>query len=120
MNESGSMAFGDSSRESMVVTSPWRVRITMKPPPPIPHEYGSTTPSTPAAATAASTALPPCSSVSMAARVPSASTVAAPPSLPTAVGCFVGCTGPPWASAACGSKRRTATAAIRRARAITG
>ena len=88
MNESGSIACGDSSRESIVVTSPLRVRITMNPPPPMPQEKGSTTPSTPAAATAASTALPPLRRVSMAALVPRASTVAAPPSLPTAVGRF--------------------------------
>ena len=36
--ESGSIAFGDSSRESMVVTLPSGVRIVMKPPPPMPHE----------------------------------------------------------------------------------
>ncbi len=32
------MAAGDSSRESIVVTLPFGVRITMKPPPPMPHE----------------------------------------------------------------------------------
>ena len=53
----------------------------MKPPPPMPHENGSVTPSTAAAATAASTALPPALSVSIAAWVPSASTVAAAPFL---------------------------------------
>jgi hypothetical protein len=90
MKESGSMARGESSRESIVVTSPLGVRMTMNPPPPMPHEKGSTTPRTPAAATAASTALPPLRRVSIAAWVPRASTVAAPPSVPTAVGCFSG------------------------------
>jgi hypothetical protein len=32
------MAAGDSSRESIVATLPLRVRITMNPPPPMPHE----------------------------------------------------------------------------------
>ncbi len=62
--------------------------MTMNPPPPMPHENGSVTPSTPAAATAASTAFPPRRSVSMAAWVPARSTVAAAPPLPMAVGCF--------------------------------
>jgi len=57
--ESGRIAAGDSSRPSIVVTFPRAVRITMKPPPPMPQEKGSVTPSTLAAATAASTALPP-------------------------------------------------------------
>ena len=56
----------------------------MKPPPPMPHEYGSVTPRTAAAATAASTALPPLRSVSIAASVPSTSTVAAAPRVPVA------------------------------------
>ena len=60
--------------------------MTMKPPPPIPHENGSVTPRTAAAATAASTALPPSRSVSMAACVASVSTVAAAPPVPVAVG----------------------------------
>ena len=46
MNESGCIERGDSSRESMVVILPFGVRMTMKPPPPMPHEYGSVTPST--------------------------------------------------------------------------
>jgi hypothetical protein len=37
-NESGCIVTGDSSRESMVVTSPSAVRITMNPPPPMPQE----------------------------------------------------------------------------------
>ena len=37
-NESGRIAAGDSSRESIVVTLPSGVRIVMKPPPPMPHE----------------------------------------------------------------------------------
>jgi hypothetical protein len=86
--ESGSIVAGDSSRPSIVVTFPFAVRITMNPPPPIPHENGSVTPRTPAAATAASTALPPLRSALIAARVPSRSTVAAAPPLPIAVGCF--------------------------------
>ena len=88
-NESGRIARGDSSRPSIVVTFPLEVRITMNPPPPMPHENGSVTPSTPAAATAASTAFPPWRSVRMAACVPARSTLAAAPPLPTAVGCFV-------------------------------
>src|ERR687896_304892 len=114
MKESGFMVRGESSRESIVVTWPVGVRMTMNPPPPMPQENGSTTPSTPAAATAASTGLPPCRRVSMAAWVPRASTVAAPPSRPTAVGCLSGW--PCCASATCGSKRKTATAAMRRKR----
>src|SRR3954454_1942597 len=62
----------------------------MNPPPPIPHEYGSTTPSTAAAATAASMALPPRRMTSIAARVATGSTVAAAPPVPTAVGVFGG------------------------------
>src|SRR6476646_2181301 len=62
----------------------------MNPPPPMPHEYGSTTPRTAAAATAASIAFPPWRSVSIAACVARGSTVAAPPPVPTAVGCFGG------------------------------
>ena len=58
----------------------------MKPPPPMPHENGSVTPSTPAAATAASTALPPAFSVSIAACVASVSTLAAAPPVPVDVG----------------------------------
>src|SRR5262245_30680661 len=58
----------------------------MNPPPPIPHENGSVTPSTPAAATAASTAFPPLRSMSIAAWVASRSTVAAAPPVPIAVG----------------------------------
>ena len=58
----------------------------MKPPPPMPQEYGSVTPSTLAAATAASMALPPERSTSMAAEVARTSTVAAAPPRPVAVG----------------------------------
>ena len=85
-NESARIVAGAVSRPSMVVTLPERVRMTMKPPPPIPDENGSVTPSTPAAATVASIALPPRRSVSIAAFVASASTVAAAPPLPVAVG----------------------------------
>ena len=60
--------------------------MTMKPPPPMPAENGSVTPSTAAAVTAASTALPPCRSVSIAASVASVSTVAAAPPVPVDVG----------------------------------
>ena len=88
VNESGRIAAGESSRLSIVVTLPRGVRMTMNPPPPMPHENGSVTPSTPAAATAASTALPPRRSVRIAARVPRASTVAAAPPPPMAVGCL--------------------------------
>src|SRR3954451_24496731 len=62
----------------------------MKPPPPTPHEYGSTTPSTAAAVTAASIAFPPRRSTLMAARVATGSTVAAAPRVPSAVGAFGG------------------------------
>ena len=62
----------------------------MNPPPPMPAENGSVTPSTPAAATAASTALPPLRSMSIAASVARTSTVAAAPLEPTAVGFFTG------------------------------
>ena len=70
----------------------------MKPPPPMPAENGSVTPSTPAAATAASTALPPLRSMSIAASVASTSTVAAAPLEPTAVGFLTGGLPgqPPW------------------------
>ena len=80
------MAAGAVSRLSIVVTWPRGVRMTMKPPPPMPAENGSVTPSTPAAATAASTALPPLRSMSIAACVASRSTVAAAPPEPIAVG----------------------------------
>ena len=103
---------GDSSRPSIVVTLPPAVRITMNPPPPMPQEYGSVTPSTLAAATAASTALPPSRSAWIAARVPSMSTDAAAPPLPAAVGCFWS-----WASAAGGSRMTSATSATMRRRA---
>ena len=78
-NEVGVIAAGAVSRPSIVVTLPSAVRITMKPPPPTPHENGSVTPSTPAAATAASIALPPFLSVSIAACVAIRSTLAAAP-----------------------------------------
>src|SRR5919204_2387544 len=58
----------------------------MNPPPPIPQENGSVTPSTAAAVTAASMALPPFLSVSIAACVASVSTDAAAPPVPTDVG----------------------------------
>src|SRR5437764_4974321 len=64
----------------------------MKPPPPTPHENGSVTPSTPAAVTAASTALPPFCSVAIAASVASRSTVAAAPPVPVEVGGPTGAT----------------------------
>src|SRR5262249_22639174 len=85
-NEDGVIASGAVSRPSMVVTFPLAVRMTMKPPPPTPHENGSVTPSTPAAATAASIAFPPALSVSMAACVASVSTLAAAPPVPMEVG----------------------------------
>src|SRR5947207_2134097 len=78
----------------------------MKPPPPIPHENGSVTPSTPAAVTAASMALPPFFSVSIAACVASVSTDAAAPPVPIDVG------GPDGATAAdAGTATRHAAAA---------
>ena len=84
-NESGAIAAGAVSRPSIVFTSPPAVRITMNPPPPMPAENGSVTPSTPAAATVASIAFPPLRSVRIAAAVASRSMVAAAPPLPTAV-----------------------------------
>src|SRR4029078_6270353 len=59
--------------------------MTMKPPPPSPHEKGSATPRTPAAVTAASTAFPPRFSASIAACVARASTLAAAPPVPVDV-----------------------------------
>ena len=83
-NERGPIAAGAASRPSMVVTRPFGVRTSMNPPPPIPAENGSVTPSTPAAAIAASTALPPRRSVLIAAFVAKRSTVAAAPPGPRA------------------------------------
>src|SRR4051812_23160291 len=54
----------------------------------MPVEYGSVTPNVAAAATAASTALPPCWSTRSPARVASGSTVLTAPPRPTAVACF--------------------------------
>src|SRR3954452_11854226 len=92
----------------------------MKPPPPIPHEYGSTTPSTPAAATAASIALPPRRSTSIAARVASGSTVAAGPPVPTAVGRLAGawlfCAGAVAGTANSAATSRSVTSGRRMAR----
>src|SRR3954470_4143854 len=85
-NEVGVIAAGAVSRPSIVVTLPSAVRITMNPPPPTPQENGSVTPRTPAAATAASTALPPFFSVSIAARLAIRSTDAAAPPDPIEVG----------------------------------
>jgi hypothetical protein len=55
----------------------------------MPDEKGSVTPSTAAAATAASTALPPALRMSMPALLASRSTVAIAPPVPVAVGCLV-------------------------------
>ena len=88
-NESGRIDAGAFSRESIVVSSPCGVRMSMNPPPPMPLENGSVTPSTAAAATAASTAFPPRRSTSRAALVATLSTVAAAPPVPSAVGCFM-------------------------------
>ena len=86
--------------------------MTMKPPPPSPHENGSATPSTPAAVTAASTALPPRFSASIAACVASVSTLAAAPPVPVDVA------GPDGATAAAATpisvrNERTSAAATR-------
>ena len=87
----------------------------MKPPPPMPAENGSVTPSTPAAATVASTALPPRRSVSIAALVASASTVPAAPPLPTAVGSFTNSSRwPACATGAASAAANTAAARILR------
>ena len=80
------MAAGAVSRESIVVTSPSGVRMTMNPPPPIPQENGSVTPRTAAAVTAASTALPSSRSAPIAALVATPSTVVAAPPEPVATG----------------------------------
>ncbi len=85
-NDVGVIASDAVSRPSIVVTLPCAGRMTMKPPPPRPHENGSVTPSTAAAATAASTALPPAFSVSMAAWLARVSTLAAAPPFPIDVG----------------------------------
>src|SRR5579863_3263956 len=60
----------------------------MKPPPPGPATNGIVTPMVDAAATAASMALPPRLSTEMAASLAFRSMEAAPPPVPTAVGCF--------------------------------
>src|SRR5919201_1827072 len=88
----------------------------MKPPPPMPHEYGSTTPSTPAAPTAASTALPPWRRTPIAARVACRSTLAAAPPAPTAVGCLVGVW---WAAAGAARSAAARTGRSKRRMAIT-
>src|SRR4029453_14076383 len=66
----------------------------MNPPPPMPAEYASVTPRVAAAATAASTALPPRRSTSRPAAEASRSTVAIAPPGPVATGCLVA-GGPP-------------------------
>src|SRR5215204_2775591 len=58
----------------------------MKPPPPTPHENGSVTPSTAAAATAASIAFPPLARMLIAACEANRSTLAAAPPVPVDVG----------------------------------
>src|SRR6266508_2529799 len=62
----------------------------MKPPPPSPEEYGSVTPRVAAAATAASTALPPWRSTASPAWEASRSTVEIAPPVPRAVGWLAG------------------------------
>src|SRR4051794_26461311 len=85
--------------------------MTMKPPPPTPEEKGSTTPSTPAAAIDASTALPPLRRTRIAAWVASGSTVAAAPRVPTAVRVLGGAgTAAPAGNAATSVMRTTRTA----------
>jgi hypothetical protein len=69
---SRSAAAGAVSRASIATTSPSARRIRRKAPPPIPAENGCATPSAKAAATAASTAFPPASSIVTPARVASA------------------------------------------------
>src|SRR3954470_24818364 len=86
--------------------------MTMKPPPPSPHENGSATPRTPAAANAASTAFPPLFRASIAACLPSVSTLAAAPPVPVDVA------GPDGATAAAATpirvrNERTSAAATR-------
>src|SRR5215211_6914840 len=60
----------------------------MKPPPPMPHEYGSVTPSAAAVAIAASVALPPSLRTCIPTWEASWSTVATAPPVPVAVGCL--------------------------------
>src|SRR3954471_21966066 len=92
--------------------------MTMKPPPPSPHENGSATPRTPAAVTAASTAFPPRFSASIAACVASVSTLAAAPPVPVDVG------GPDGATAAAATpisvrNEKTSAAATRNLPMVT-
>src|SRR5215210_554762 len=63
----------------------------MKPPPPMPQEYGSVTPRAAAVATAASTALPPPLRTCIPTCDASWSTEATAPPVPVAVGCFEVC-----------------------------
>src|SRR5699024_123249 len=75
----------------MVVTRPERAsRWTKKPPPPIPHEYGSVTPSAAAVAMAASTALPPSASTRRPMSLAYGSTDDTAPPEPIASGTFSG------------------------------
>src|SRR5262245_11784344 len=104
-NDVGVIAADARSRPSIVTTRPSAVRMTMKPPPPTPHENGSVTPRTAAVVTAASMALPPLFSVSIAACVASVSTDAAAPPVPIDVG------GPDGATAADAATASTQTAA---------
>ena len=86
----------------------------MNPPPPMPHEYGSVTPSTAAAATAASTALPPRAQGRRSRPAVAAGRRWRPRRpCPSAVGCFC------WASATAGSKSTSAIAAAIRRRMKT-
>src|ERR671912_2206503 len=89
----------------------------MNPPPPMPAEYASVTPRVAAAATAASTALPPSRSTSRPAAEASRSTVAIAPPVPVATGCLVS-SRPPLAGAAgaVAARNRAARRAASRAR----
>ena len=68
---SRSAAAGAVSRASIAATSPSALRISTKTPPPSPAEKGWATERAKAVATAASTALPPASSISSPARAAS-------------------------------------------------
>src|SRR5215218_4112047 len=82
----------------------------------MPAEYGSVTPRVAAAATAASTALPPARSTSRPAAEASRSTVAIAPPVPVATGCLVGGAWPARTGAAVAARQRAATRAASRAR----
>ena len=86
MKWSGSRANGAFSRKSSAALSPFAIRETMNPPPPMLPALGSTTARANPTATAASTALPPERSTSSPTRVARTSAVTTMPFCPTPVG----------------------------------